>query len=58
MNLSTTLEQHTAGRRLRLGTVTKSTGTTDPVAFVPGGLYDPLTRNAHRGLLLSISTAS
>lgn len=49
-----TLEQHTANHRYLLDAVAKSTGISDPVTFVPSGLYYPLIQNANRGPLLPI----
>lgn len=49
-----TLEQYTANHRHILDAVAKATGITDPVAFVPSGLYYPLVQNAIRGPLLPI----
>ena len=49
-----TLEQYTADHRDLLDEVAKAAGITDPVAFVPSGLYYPLLQNATRGGLLPI----
>ncbi len=49
-----TLEQYTANHRYLVDAVAKATGISDPVTFVPSGLYYPLLQNATRGALLPI----